>query len=893
MMAQILRVLVAALSAVVLVAGSAARTHGATPPGILDATLRNGLRVVIVRNAIAPVVSTDLVYLVGSRDDPAAFTGMAHAQEHMMYRGTPDLSSSELETIATALGGQFNAQTRDTLTEYQFTVPAANLDAILRIEADRMRDVLDAQAQWADERGAIEQEVARDESVPGNDFFSDARAVAFKGTAYAKEGVGTKSSFDRLTGAQIKAFYKKWYAPNNAVLVIAGDVDPATALARVRARFEGIPKKPIPAHPRAQFAPLKRTVIRRQSTLVYPLAAVGFRMPGINSPDFVTSYVLQGILDAQRGPLRALAANGEALDGEWVAMPYVPEGQLCFAIAALNPGSNPDQMVSRLQSILSAYARQGVPRELFESTKRRLIASQEFGRSSISQLASDWADTVALDGEPSIAREQQLIGAVTLADVNRVAKRYLDVNGAIVGALTPSAGASSSQPPAPPQQGPENPLQSRAPSFRVPSWANALVHDVRVPAVTPPQQMTLPNGIKLIVQPEAISNSVFVFGSVKMLPALQEPQGREGITAVLSALFEYGTANADRAAFQRALDDADAMEVGGPDFRLQATPQNFERSVNLLANNVLQPRLDAATFEIVRRRVAADVATTQSGTHSVAVKQAQQKLLPAGDPGLREPSIPTIAALTLDDLKAYYAKTFRPDETTIVVIGNVTAQRARSAIESAFGNWHASGSPPNLELPPVPLNPGGRVRVPIPSLRQDDVTFEQMVTARRSDPAYYALQLGNAVLGGGAGGPELSRLFRDLRQNTGLVYFVSSRISSGTSRSRLTIRFASAPSNVPRIESIIDGDIAKMQTDPVGDEELALIKASVVRRAVVAGGAIDALGTSLLGYASEGMPLDQNRIDAERFLGTDANAVRAAFASYIKPANFVRIVEGP
>lgn len=891
-MAYVLRALIAGLAAVVLVAGSFARLSGATP-GILDATLRNGLRVVIVRNAIAPVVSTDLVYLVGSRDDPAAFTGMAHAQEHMMYRGTPNLSSSELETIATALGGEFNAQTRDTLTEFQFTVPAANLDAILRIEADRMRDVSDAQAQWADERGAIEQEVARDDSVPGNDFFSDARAIAFKGTAYAKEGVGTKASFDRLTGPQIKAFYKKWYAPNNAVLVIAGDVDPSTALAQVRARFEGIPKKPIPAHPRAQLAPLKRTVIRRQSTLVYPLAAVGFRMPGINSPDFVTSYVLQGILDAQRGPLRALAANGEALDGEWVAMPYVPEGQLCFAIAALNPGSSPDRMVSRLQSILTNYARAGVPRDLFESTKRRLIASQEFGRNSISQLASDWADTIALDGEPSIAREQQLIGAVTLADVNRVAKRYLDVNGAIVGALTPSAGASSSQPPAPAQQGPENPLQSRAPSFHVPSWANGLIHDVRVPAQAPLQETTLPNGIKLIVQPEAISNSVFVFGSVKMLPALQEPPGREGITAVLAALFEYGTATVDRAAFQRALDDADAMEVGGPDFRLQATPQNFERSVNLLANNVLQPRFDPATFEVVRRRVAANIATTQSGTHSIAVKQTLQKLLPPGDPALREPSVPTIASLTLDDLKSYYAKTFRPDVTTIVVIGNVAPRRARAAIESAFGNWHASGSPPNLELPPVPLNPGGRVHVPIPSLRQDDVTFEQMVTARRSDPAYYPLQLGNAVLGGGAGGPELSRLFRDLRLNSGLVYFVSSQISAGRTRSRFTIRFASAPSNVPRIESIIDADIAKMQTEPVGEDELALIKASVVRRAVVAGGAVDAIGNSLLEYASGGMPLDQNRIDAQRFLATDANAVRAAFATYIKPPNFVRVVEGP
>lgn len=892
-MRQFVRLLVFAVLSVGLLAGSAAPLRGATPD-VLEATLRNGMRVVIVRNAIAPVVSTDMVYLVGSRDDPPGFTGMAHAQEHMMYRGTPDLSSSELETIATALGGDFNAETKDTLTEFQFTVPAANLDAVLRIEADRMRDVSDSQAQWVDERGAIEQEVARDESTPGNDFFRDARAIAFAGTPYALEGVGTRASFDRLTGPQIKAFYDKWYAPNNAVLVIAGDVDPTTALAQVRARFESIPKKPIPPHPRVRFKPLKRTVIRRQTTLVYPLAAIGFRMPGVNSPDFVTSYVLQGILDAQRGPLHALAANGEALDGEWIAMPYFPEGQLCFAVAALNPGSNPDQMVRRLQEILARYARDGVPRDLFESTKRRLIASQEFSRNSITELASDWADTIALDGEPSIAREQQLIAAVTLADVDRVAKRYLDVDHAIIGALTPSANASSAKAPAPPEQTRENPLQSRAPSFRVPGWATNLVHDVHVPSPTlVPQETKLPNGITLIIQPEAISNSVFVFGSVKTVPALQEPPGREGVSSVLGAMFDYGTASADRATFQRELDDVDAIEVGGPEFRLQATPQNFERSVDLLAANVLHPRLDATTFELARRRVAADLATAYSGTHSIAVKQAAAKLLPPGDPELREPSIPTLAALNLDDVKAYYAKTFRPDLTTIVVIGNITPARARAAIESAFGSWHATGAPPNLTLPPLPLNAPGRVHVPIPSVQQDDVTLEQIVTARRTDPAYYPLELGNAILGGGGGGPELSRLFRDLRQNSGLVYFVSSRLDAGPTRSRFTIRFASAPSNEARIESIIDADIAKMQSEPVGADELAVIKASLIRRQIVAGAAIDAIAARWLSFSANGLPLDQERIDAEHFLATGANAIRSAFATYIKPSNFVRIIEGP
>lgn len=887
-----MRLLASLLLCAALVGSSIAPLAGSYPP-VLDVTLRNGLRVVIVRNTLAPVVSTDMTYLVGSRDDPPGVPGMAHAQEHMLFRGTPDLTSTQLETVATALGGNFNAQTTESLTQYQFTVPAANLDAILRIEADRMRDVLDAQSQWQDERGAIEQEVAQDDSTPGNDFFRDAQARAFAGTPYAHDGVGTRAAFDRLTGPQIKAFYDKWYAPNNAVLIIAGDVDPGATLAQVRRRFEPIPRKRIPAHAPAIFKPLNRTIMRRTTSLIYPLAAIGFRLPGVNSPDFVTSYVLQGILDAERGPLRQLAADGEALDGEWVSMPYFAEGQLGFASAALNPGADPDAMVARLQAILTGIAQHGVPRELFESTRRRLIASQELSRNSISELASDWADTIALDREPTIAHEEALIGKVTLADVNRVARRYLDVNHAIIGALTPSANASSAQPPGPAQRGSENPLKAHA-AAQLPAWASGLIHNITVPrsSVTP-QRMTLSNGLTLIVIPESISDSVFLYGEVAMSPALQEPAGKEGITGILNSIFDYGTATQDRATFQRALDDLDSQASGGTAFGLQSTTHTFERALGLLAANELTPRLDNSTLDIARRRAEADLATTLSGSHSIATRNAEQRLLPPGDPELREPTQASLDSISLDDLKAYFRKTFRPDMTSIVVVGNVDPQRTRAAIEQSFGAWHASGAKPAIDLPPLPLNGPATVKLALPAMSQDSVTLEQILTMRRADPAYIPLLLGNAVLGGGVAGPEQSRLFRDLRQNAGLVYVVSSHLAVGMDRSRFTIGFACAPSNLSRIETIINQDIARMQQQPVGDFELSLTKASIVRRQLVSEASTGSIGNELLGYSVSGLPLDQANVDAHHLLETNADQVRSAFATYIKPRNFVRIIEGP
>jgi zinc protease len=879
-----------ALSVSVVGQGPRASSSGGD---VLQARLRNGLRVVIVRDRLAPVVSTDLTYLVGSRDDPAGVPGMAHAQEHMMFRGTRDLSTRQLGTIATALGGNFNAQTTETTTHYQFTVPSADFDAVLRIESDRMRGVLDAQSEWQNERGAIEQEVLRDESIPGADFFRSAQALAYAATPYAHDGVGTKAAFDKLTGPELKAFHDRWYAPNNAVLVVAGDVDPGAALAQIRARFESIPSHPVPAHAVAHLRPLQRAVLARPTTLVYPLAAVGFRFPGVDDPDFVASFVLQGILDAERGPIHALADRGEALGAQWTSEAYVSEAQLGFAVAALRPGGNPVAAAQKLQKIVQGYAQNGVPRELFESTKRRLIAGQEESRNSTAALASDWATTIVLDREPSIAREQDLIRAVTLADVNRVAKRYLDPRHAIVGELTPSANATQNAPPAPPQTGSEKPLVPQSGVVQLPPWGEALLHTVSVPPSTlAPSRFTLPNGIALIVQPETISNSVFVYGQVKSEPALEEPAGKEGVSGVLDAIYPYGTRSLDRTAFARALDDVDAQLHGGAAFAMEATPESFARAVTLTAQNELQPRFDQATFQLARARAIDEWATAMNSSTTVARLRAATYLLPAGDPELRRPTIESLRALTLGDVEDYYAKTMRPDRTTIVVIGNVTPETARATIERAFGSWRATAPAADVTLPPLPRNTAGDVSLPLPT-GQDSVTFQQIVPLARTAPEVYPLLLGTAILGGGSLGPEQSRLFRDLRQEAGLVYTVDARLVPRRSRYEFSIEFASLPSNEQRIAAMIDAEIERMKTEPVSDFELALAKASIVRQSVIGRSSTSAIGGALLDEASNGLPFDQPQIDARALLATDARAIQQAFAGYIDPRAFVRTVQGP
>jgi len=187
--------------------------------GVSRATLDNGLRVIVVRNTLAPVATTVMNYLVGSNEAPPGFPGTAHAQEHMMFRGSPGLTAGQLADVTASMGGMFNADTQQTVTQYFFTVPADDLDVALRIERIRMRGVIDSERLWQEERGAIEQEVAQDLSSPDYVFYTKLLATLFQGTPYAYTPLGTVASFDKTTAAMLQEFHETWYVPNNAIWI--------------------------------------------------------------------------------------------------------------------------------------------------------------------------------------------------------------------------------------------------------------------------------------------------------------------------------------------------------------------------------------------------------------------------------------------------------------------------------------------------------------------------------------------------------------------------------------------------------------------------------------------------------------------------------------------------
>jgi zinc protease len=244
-----MRFLKAIFGIFIALAGVSPAAHAKDDSDVTRATLDNGLRVVIVRDPLAPVATVEDNYLVGGNETPKGFPGMAHAQEHMAFRGCTGLTADQIAAIYAQLGGYMDADTQQNITQYFVTVPSQDLDVALRVDAACMADVEDSQDQWVQERGAIEQEVARDLSSPQYKLIVRLNHELFAGTPYEEDALGTKESFDKTTGQMLKEFYTKWYAPNNAILVITGDVDPQAVLEKVKQYYGSIPRRGAPARP--------------------------------------------------------------------------------------------------------------------------------------------------------------------------------------------------------------------------------------------------------------------------------------------------------------------------------------------------------------------------------------------------------------------------------------------------------------------------------------------------------------------------------------------------------------------------------------------------------------------------------------------------------------------
>lgn len=409
---------------------------------VKEATLKNGLKVRLLPNRDAPVVSLYLFYRVGSRNERPGITGISHLFEHMMFNGAKKYGPKEFDRVLESRGGRSNAYTSNDLTVYHEDFAADALEKVLDLEADRMRSLTISDDSLASEREVVKEErrLRVDNDIVGL-MDEELNPLVYRAHPYRWPVIGWMADIENITREDCEAYFRTYYAPNNAALYLVGDFDPKQALKQIEAAFGDIPAQDAPeavidAEP-PQRGP-RRSVIRYPAQA--PSLMLGYRGPPARDADTLTLDVLQYILSVGEGSrlVRALVHEQElavslAMDWTWRFDP----GTLLFLLE-LKPDSDPEKVEAALLEQLELVARKGVTTRELTKAKNMLQAhllrelATNSGRAhALGQYEvffGSWKKGLTLPGA---------YGAITASQVRDAARRYLDPNLRSVVTLVP------------------------------------------------------------------------------------------------------------------------------------------------------------------------------------------------------------------------------------------------------------------------------------------------------------------------------------------------------------------------------------------------------------------------------------------------------------------------
>jgi len=396
---------------------------------VLEATLDNGLRVLLLEDHRSPVVALQLWYRVGSRDERVGLTGLSHYLEHMMFKGTPRYGPRAYSTLVEQQGGEQNAYTTQDVTVYYVNVAADKIDLILDLEADRMRQLtLDSREVEAERKVIIEERRTRSEDDPVGALTEAFHAVAFTAHPYRLPIIGFAGDIERLTAEDLRAWYDTYYQPNNAILVAVGDFQASELLEKVRARFGPIPRGSDPPPVRAaepEQRGERRVWLRREAQL--PVIFIGYPVPNHRSPDAYALDVLSVILAGGRASRlyqRLVYRERLALDagGDYGRLSLDPESFTFYATAL--PGKTVEEVERALLAEVEQLQTELVGEEELQRAKNQIEAAFLFGQDSVRTRAGTLGRYELVGGWRLFQAFLPGVRAVSREDVRAAAQRY-------------------------------------------------------------------------------------------------------------------------------------------------------------------------------------------------------------------------------------------------------------------------------------------------------------------------------------------------------------------------------------------------------------------------------------------------------------------------------------
>ena len=412
--------------------------------GIREWRLRsNGLKVLLLRNTVAPVATFAVVYHVGSRNEAVGHTGATHLLEHLMFKGTAEYDREKGTAVAAvleALGARFNATTWFDRTNYYETVPSDRIEVAMRIEASRMRGALLRDSDRVPEMTVVRNEYERGENSPFQVLYKETFATAFREHPYHHPTIGWRTDIEGVSTERLREFYDVFYHPNNATAMLIGDFEEPEALATLEQHFGAIPRsvRPIPAvytvEPPQEGE--RRFIVRRTGQVAW--VALSWRTVAATHPDTPALAVLGNVLGVGLTARLHLALVEESLALSVTVVPWQLRDPALFSVfAPVRPGVAVEAVESRIRAEIARVAAEGVTEAEVEKARIQIEAEVIFDRDSTDQVAASLSEAIAVANWEWYAEYPDLVRRVTTGDVRRVTEAYFRDDALTAGLYIP------------------------------------------------------------------------------------------------------------------------------------------------------------------------------------------------------------------------------------------------------------------------------------------------------------------------------------------------------------------------------------------------------------------------------------------------------------------------
>lgn len=802
----------------------------ATVEGITEYQLDNGLRVLLFPDPSAPRITVNITYLVGSRHEGYGETGMAHLLEHLLFKGTP--GHPEITQELSERGAQPNGTTNVDRTNYFEVFPASddNLEWALDLEADRMVNSFVSAEDLTSEMTVVRNEMESGENNPFGILLERMLSTGYLWHNYAHSTIGARSDVENVPIERLQAFYRKYYQPDNAVLVVAGDFDEGRALELVVEKFAPIPRPDRqgdniiwPTYTREPVQDGERAVTLERVGEV-PIAMSMYHIPPGSHEDFAAVDVLRFVLgDSPSGRLyQALVESGVATAAGAGAFQLMEAGPL-LTFANLSPEGDVEAAMRVMNETVEGVLTTPVTGDEVERARASLIndINQAFTSSvGIALQLSEWS---ARGDWRLFFLHRDRIESLTADDVNRVAQAYIKPSNRTVGRFIPTESLDRAQIPDVPDvtamvdgyTGREAVAQGEA--FD-PSPANI---DARTTT------FELPNGMEVAFLPKETRGDVAIIRMRLHFGDEQSLMGRGTAAGMAGSMLMRGTENLSRQEIQDELDRLQAQGGvgGGPTIangQFQTVRANVAEVIRLMAEIARRPSFPEAEFDIIReQRIAA---LEEASTDPQAISQLELSRImeprPVGHPNYTETTEEAVAALrsvTLEEARSFYESFWGPQNGNIVLVGDFDPVEARSVIEEAFGDWE---SPHPFERIATPFfDPEAQnIEIETPDKANAILWARQNLELRDTDPDYAALLMAGEMIGGGILNSRLSNRIRD---QEGLSYAVQAILSGHPvdPAGQFIAVAIFAPENVDRVESAMIEELEKVLAEGFTQEE--------------------------------------------------------------------------